>query len=339
MPTENPFKFLDVHTNKGAAHMVAGQAIGQGQPDVQSFVTSGVFTDRETLTIGSDVYQLVDLSTDSTVDVLTFWNNTDVVVTQTAIDPADYSFSVGQYVAVESEIAIVTGIVVNSATDWDVSFYRGVAGTTVAAHATGTTAIEVQGVTALTAGAITVPATAVTQAVGLDALAAVIGGTNRGPSDYGGVVNSLPQVIDTAWTFYNTDDVIGLLVSKVGGERAVTLAEACANAVWSDTASAGGSSVYATPHYAMTRVPSAADVTLGTLYFKTNVLTLAVEAFVYTTATGAAVAWDGTATIVDRVNGIVSLDNGGLVDWAATDTVVLYVQGAPVAVADCAVVG
>jgi hypothetical protein len=346
MPTENPFKFLDIHTNKGAAHSLAGVSLSPGQPDHSTLTTSGVFVDRETVTVDGDVYELVDLSTDSTVDILTFWNNTDQVITQTAIDPADYTFTIGQYVAVESEIAIVVNIVVNGAADWDVTFYRGVAGTTIAAHATGTTAIEVQGVTALTAGAITVPATGVTQALGLDALAAIIGNdAGRGPFESGkidsnvfGVGNQLagvlPKITSPEWTFYNIDDVTGVIYSNLVGSRGVTLAEAGANMVWDRTTTSGGSQPKASPQVIVDQVPTAADVTLGTLYFKFPFKVLSATAYVYTTATGAAVAWDGTANITDSDAGLVGIDNGGLVDWAATDTVVCVVEGAPIAVAD-----
>lgn len=350
MPTENPFKFLDVHTNKGAAHNLAGASLSPGQPDHSTLTTSGVFTDRETVTIDGDVYELVDLSTDSTVDVLTFWNNTDQVITQTAIDPADYTFTIGQYVAVESEIAIVVNIVVNSATDWDVTFYRGVAGTTIAAHAIGTTAIEVQSVTALTAGAITVPAIAMTAAAGLDALAAIVANDpGRGPFESGkidsnvfGVGNDLagvlPKITSPEWTFYNIDDTTGVLYSNVVGERGATVAEAGANVVWDRLTTSGGSQPKASPRAIVDQVPTAADVTLGTLYFKFPFKVLQVEGYVYTTATGASVAWDGTATITDSDAGLVALDNGGLVDWAATDTVVCVVDGAPIAVADLPVI-
>lgn len=344
MPAENPFKFVDLHTNRGQVSLAVGHGLAPGHPDTQRLVTSGVFVDRETVTVDGDVYEIVDLSTDSTVDILTFWNNTDQVITQTAIDPADYTFTVGQYVAVESEIAIVTSIKVNSATDWDVTFYRGLAGTTIAAHATGTTAIEVQAVTALTAGAITVPATAVTQAAGLDALAAVIANDSaRGPFESGkidsnvfGVGNQLagvlPKITSPEWTFYNLDDVNGLLVSDVVGERGATVAEAGANMAWDDTATSGGSQpAVSRTEMTISRVPTAAEVTAGIMYFKVGGLVLGTPAVdVYTTATGVAVAHDGTVAVVDANNGIISVDNGGLTDWATTDTVVLNYWLTPV---------
>lgn len=344
MPAENPFRFIDLHTNRGQVSLTVGHGLAPGHPDTQRLVTSGVFVDRETVTVDGDVYEIVDLSTDSTVDISTFWNNTDQVITQTAIDGTAYSFAVGQYVAVESEIAIVTNVVVNSTTDHDVTFYRGVAGTTIAAHATGTTAIEVQAVTALTAGAITVPATAVTQAAGLDALAAVIANDSaRGPFESGkidsnvfGVGNKLagvlPKITSPEWTFYNLDDVNGLLVSDVVGERGATLAEGGANMAWDSTTTSGGSQpAVSRADICISRVPTADEVTAGIMYFKLNGIVIGTPTVdVYTTATGATVAWDGTVTVVDRLNGIVSVDNGGLTDWATTDTLVFGVWLDPV---------
>ena len=89
----------------------------------------------------------------------------------------------------------------------------------------------------------------------------------------------------------------------------------------------------------MKRIPTAAEVTAGNMFVKFNFHLQAVNVYVFTTATGANVVWDGTATLEDDTSGVVTLDNGGLVDWATTDTVVIEGIGAPIAVADCAVVG
>lgn len=357
MSTENPFKFLDVHTNKGAAHMVAGMAVGQGRPDMSTLLTTGVFVDRDTVEIGDtlvpaegfDIYEIVDLSTDSTVDTLTFWNNTDTEITQTAIDGTnDYQFAVGDYVAVESEIAVVTNVVINSATDNDVSFYRGVAGTAIAAHAVGTTAIEVQGVAALTAGAITVPTTAVTQAAGLDALAGIIGQntlTGRGPFSFeipsnvfGNIIAGFPKITNKNWRFINLDDVTGFLISTIGGLRAVVVDDAgLTNATLLPAATAGGVNAQANISHVVTVVPTAAEVTAGLIVIPVNFEPTGCSVVVTTTATGAIEAWDG-AFALDRVLNLVTLDNAGLVDFAATSTVSVVIHG-NVDVADCAVVG
>ena len=60
------------------------------------------------------------------------------------------------------------------------------------------------------------------------------------------------------------------------------------------------------------------------MFVKFNVHLQAVNVYVFTTATGAVVAYDGTATLEDNDSGVVTLDNGGLVDWATTDTVYVW---------------
>ena len=352
MTTTNPFKHLDIHTNKGAAHILAGMAVGQGRPAQATLLTTGVFVDREVINIGDvtgppiddDEYEIVDISTDSTVDILTFWNNTDPEVTQTAIDPADYVFVVGEYVAVELEIAMVSHIVVNSATDWDVSFVRGLAGTTNVAHGTGTDPIEVQEGTALTADTITVPMIGVTQAIGLAALEAIIGagaddagGSARGPADYNGAVNDLTQMVQGQWRFINVNDVVGLLVSKIGGERVVDVAITAGNNDWETAATYGGASANANISHHQTIVPTAEEVAGALIYVPLNFEPTGATVYVTTTADGLIEAWDGTVTL-DRVNNGVLLDDDGLVNFAETSTISLTVHG-NVDVADAAVIG
>jgi hypothetical protein len=350
MPTKNPFKFLDVHTNKGAAHMVAGQAVGLGTPAQATLLTTGVFVDREVVTVGlaadgdDDIYEIIDLSTDSTVDILTFWNNVDREITQLAIDPADYAFVVGEYVATTLEIAIVTHIKVNSATDWDVSFYRGVAGTTIVAHVTGTDAIEVQEGTALTAGTIPLPMIGVTQAIGLAALAAIIGAgadgegaSERGPADYNGVVNDLTQLKQGQWRFINLDDVTGMLVSKVGGDRAVTVAITAGNNDWEAALTYGGVSASANVNMVDVRIPTAEEVAAGILFVPCNFKPESASVFGYVRSTDVEVAFDGTI-VIDRTLNVVSIVDSGLVPFAEVDTAVISIQGR-VEVADVAVIG
>lgn len=352
MPTNNPFKFLDVHTNKGAAHMLAGMAMGQGTPAQATLLTTGVFVDREVINIGDvtgppiddDEYEIVDVSTDSTVDILTFWNNTDREILQTAIDPADYDFQVGDYVAVNSEIAIVISKKINSATDEDIGFYRGVAGTSIAAHSTGTDPIAVREGTALTADTITVPMIGVTQALGLDALAAIIGAgaddeddSERGPANYNGVVNDLTQMVQGQWRFINMDDVVGILVSKIGGVRVVDVAITSGNNDWETAATYRGANANANISMSLSLVPTAEEVAGEVIVIPCNFEPTGVTIYATTTATGLVVAFDGTVTL-DRVNNLVLIEFGGLVDLAATDTVSITVHG-NVDVADAAVIG
>lgn len=351
MTATNPYLHTDVHTNRGAMHTAAGQAMGQGTPAQATLLTTGVFVDREVVTIGlaatldDDIYEVVDVSTDSTVDILTFWNNTDAEIVQTAIDGAgDYQFTVGEYVAVNAEIAIVISVVINDTDDNDVGFRRGVAGTTIAAHSTGTDPIAVQEGTALTAGTITVPMIAVTQAVGLDALAAIIGAgaegegdSERGPAEFSGVINDATQLKQRNWRFVNLDDVTGVLVSKIGGDRAVVVAITSGNNDWEATPTYGGSGANANVSYVVTVVPTAEEVAAELIVVPCNFEPTGVDIYVTATSTGLVVAYDGTVTL-DRTLNVVLLEFGGLVDLAETHTVSITVHG-NVPVADAAVIG
>jgi len=349
MPTKNPFNFLDVHTNKGAAHILAGMAMGQGQPDMAAFVSTGVFVDREFFTIGTaaagddDIYAIVDLSTDGGDDILTFWDNTDPEVTQPALTTGVYSL--GQYVAVEDEIAMVTNVIVG-ATD-TVSFFRGVAGTTIVAHSTGTDPIEIQEATALVAGHISVPSTVVTAVGGLAALAAIVGQdtlVGRGPfsleipsNTFGNRVSGFPKIKNAGWRFVAVNATTGYLFATAGGARTVTLAEAHANHTWSTAATYNGRNANANISLHEGRVPTAEEVTAGLLVVHCNFEPTGATVYVTTTADGLVELWDGAITL-DRVNNLVTLDNAGLVNWAATSTVSIVVHG-NVDVADAAVIG
>jgi len=68
------------------------------------------------------------------------------------------------------------------------------------------------------------------------------------------------------------------------------------------------------------RVPTAAEVTRGVLKAKFPFTPTAARVSVFTTSTGAVVAWGGTFAISA---GVVTLTNGTDPDWAATDTVII----------------
>lgn len=73
-------------------------------------------------------------------------------------------------------------------------------------------------------------------------------------------------------------------------------------------------------------VPTAAEVTKGSLTFAPDFTPRFAEANVSVTADGSAKAWDGAVTL-DVTNNLVTVDNSGAVDWAVTDTVVVRVYG------------
>lgn len=68
-------------------------------------------------------------------------------------------------------------------------------------------------------------------------------------------------------------------------------------------------------------VVTAADVTATTIDIKVSDLIGAVQSAQVTvrTAAGVVKAWDGAVAL--GVDGVVTVDNTGAVDWAATDTI------------------
>ena len=89
--------------------------------------------DGETVTIGSDTYQIDIINTDSTDDTAGGnWNNTTDPLTVDCTGMAILALGVGDLLRIENEIMKVTGI--DPATD-EYTFARGRCGTTAAAHA------------------------------------------------------------------------------------------------------------------------------------------------------------------------------------------------------------
>lgn len=68
----------------------------------------------------------------------------------------------------------------------------------------------------------------------------------------------------------------------------------------------------------ITHVVSAADVTAGSVVFRTPEMRPSGYMVVVRTSAGAAVAWDGAVVVGD---GKITVDNSGSTDWAATDRI------------------
>jgi hypothetical protein len=309
----NPFAQLTVNTTKGLASIMAGRAVVDGNKEKTVWNQTGVAVDRDTLTIDGTVFELVDLATDSTFDVLTFWNNTDPEVQQTLVA---HTLEVGDYVAVETEVARV--IYVGGADV--VGFKRGVAGSTIAAHAVGTTAINVDDGTALTAGAITVPLDALTAENTLDRAAGII--AEREWLGKNGQDNFLWEVVkETA--------AIAIVQSTVVGERLAVFSEVLTNGTVLPATGEGGSSHGSMPVKTVYRLATAAEVTEGE--FRVICPFMPVEALVrvYSDQIGTLKAWDG-AVVFNQATNTVKVGNAGAVDWDATDWVSVTVFGVPV---------
>ena len=114
-----------------------------------------------------------------------------------------------------------------------------------------------------------------------------------------------------------------LLLCKEIGTLSVTCSETMAGAGNTVTSVLGGKErVLGNVLY---HVPTAAEVTAGSVVLALDKVPLLATVAVATTATGAAVNWDGSIT-VDFANQLLTIDNGGATDWAATDTLIVEVK-------------
>ena len=69
------------------------------------------------------------------------------------------------------------------------------------------------------------------------------------------------------------------------------------------------------------RVPTAGEVSAGSLDIALTFIPTFAIAQVRTTATGAMVAWDGALTLTGGASPKVTLDNSGSTDWSVNETV------------------
>lgn len=119
-----------------------------------------------------------------------------------------------------------------------------------------------------------------------------------------------------------------LILSTVAGDRGATFAENMTNGTLTVTTGEGGSNHMAMPTHCFYRAPTSAEVTDGTIYIPLPFKPVHADVTVFDDALGATKAWDG-AIVIDQVANLVSIDNGGAVDWAADDFVAVVVFGEP----------
>jgi hypothetical protein len=309
----NPYGNITVNTTKGYAAQIAGRSVYDGNLEKVVWSQTGIAVDRDTVTIDGTVFELVELATDSTFDVGTSWDNTNAQIQQTL---ASHTLVVGQYVAVNNEVARVIFVGSNDV----VGFQRGVAGSTIVAHGTGTDPINVQSAVALTAGAVTVPLDATTAENTIDRLDAIVA------EKYWLSKN---EKNNFNWQVLKLDAATALLHSTVVGNRGATFAEALSNGTVLPATGEGGSAHGSSAVKTVYRAPTAAEVTDGNIRIICPWKPVNAIVTVFTSDTdGTEIAWDGGTTF-DLVNNIVTLDNGGAVDWAASNRVAATIFGAP----------
>lgn len=268
----------------------------------------------ETVTINNTVFRVAVAQTNSgQVTANGELNNTQTITPYVTIP--SHGLVAGDVILVGSEfMAVKQKINANV-----VSVYRGVSGSTIAAHADGvaifTEAVPGAGNLGVALGATLTP-TAFTAA-----LVADINDSRRCTEPVMAILTSVNEVRVVS---ADRDVRHGTLVPIAATTTyATTETLAGAGNAWDAAAMAGG--VLPGPQVTVYHTPTAAEVTANafSLTFPFPIVAVA-RVKVITISTQAAKAWNGATTVTG--NNVI-VDNSGATDWAATDQVEVTVQG------------
>src|SRR3989304_3299378 len=252
--------------------------------------------DDQTVTIGSDVYRFAAVAPDSTSNTANGTVNNTREVVQDFYMPA-HGLIVGDILRIENEYMRVTGL---RGADY-LHLKRGVSGSTIAAHAD---AVDIFVESALGAGSI---------AVGLNATLTPVVATAALTADINDPTRGVEKVVAV------NSDANTILVMGAASKGGTPIASALATATTETLGGAGAPGIVVSAF----RVPIAAEVTKGEMWFAFPFTPVIQDVRVRTTATGANIAWDGGASVVGTR---VKLTNAGATDWATTDTVEVVVS-------------
>ena len=286
-------------TVKGEAlHQLAQGAQGAYETNVLRLAANVV--DRETITVGSEVFEIVQINTDTNVNSTAALDTLDAESQETI---TAHGLAVGAILRVESEYLRVKKVIDANT----VVVTRGYAGSTIAEHTAGQDIFKA-GATALTAGTVSLP----------------VGGTltpaAAGPELAAGFAALTKQGFGASYA------ANGLVIYREhnGSHAACSETLTGVNNAWSAAATYGGIEKGEVKKALGVRVPTATEVALGvlTFYFPFDVTFARVS--VFTTSSGAAVAFDGAIAWEDNK---VTLTNGTDPDFAATTTVVVDAYG------------
>lgn len=274
--------------------------------------------DTETVSIGNDVYEVetVATATGATTGAAGAFNNTTNPLDAEA--SAAHGLADGDVIAIDTEIMKVIKVI--SVTR--AIYARGRAGTAIAQHGNAVGIFKGNGITA---GRIPVGFIATfTPAVAGPAFAAEINNALAG----GVRCRDKVPVNFPAINAVSLAAGAELLVYSVTPEvRTTALAEtlAGANNAWNAAAMKGGAVAAALAIQRISRVPDANEVTIGNMRFAFPFVPTFVTVDVIITASGIAKGWVGgwaiAAVAAPGTGAVVTVDNAGATDWAATDTV------------------
>lgn len=307
------FGSIAKNTLKGLAIHALALAV-QGSMSVSSLALTGVGVSGDTFTLGEDIYELLQVNTDTTVNTA----NGELNSTKTGVVEITLANqSVGRVLRVEDEFLLVV-----RADSASCAVLRGFAGSTVAAHAD---AVDIFGTAAAgTAGTKPVPfgATATNTTVApLIALAVTYHAAGYYEGVGGGAALLRKSKLDVEAVSAGSGVVMFLIAG--GGNPAPDVAETLTNGTI--TAFTAGSEVASLVKCEEVYTVTAGDVTAGTVRFGLPFAAKFATAQVYTAA-GALKAWDG-AVVLAAGGRVIEVGNGGVTDWAATDVILMTARG------------
>ncbi len=279
-------------------------AVDPGRRAVNTLLIAADVVGGTKVTIGADVLEIEILTTDSTdITADDSFNQDTGPITVLAADYPHLLTTLGTLILVESEVMRLT------ATGDSLTYSRAQSGTTIATHADATAIYIGDGIAAGS-----------TIAVGM-------GGTLT-PTDF------TPALIAD----FNELGVEPITMAEISVNEILLVADNAGAVVTATTETLAGSgnaflaaAMYGGADPALRkvstqqRVPLATEVTLGTMRLAYGFTPTIVEVRVCPSATpGLDKLWDGAIVIA---GGIVTIDNSGTTDWAATDTVTVTAIG------------
>jgi hypothetical protein len=268
--------------------------------------------DTETVVIGADTYEIETVATAIGAGATASGGQLNNTIDPVGVTITAHGLAVGDPVACQSEIMTVLAVVDANT----VVLARGRFGTTIATHADGQTINKGNGITA---GRIPVGFIATfTPAVAGPALAAAINNakTADGQRPTGKVSTIFPlfQAVSLA-------SGAEVLVSRLSGAVDATACSetlAGANNAWDNAAMHDGVAVGDARSYFAALTPSAQEVTLGNIRIPLPFTPSYIAVDVRIASTGVSKAWNGGFLFAA---GVLTIDNTGTTDWAATDVV------------------
>lgn len=266
---------------------------------------SGVVADQETFTLGDVTFEIHQVNTDTGAVVSGGELASDATVDEFTVGTTPIaSIQVGHVLRLATEYMLVLS---RNATAGTVRVQRGYAGSTAVVHANGVVINEAA--QAVGAGNAPVPVGATLTAAAADDL--IVAAANAYFGEKGGDVEAVIESAGVVLFHFPPND-----------QGALTVAETLVNGTIG--ALAGSQEVATLSRAEAQRVPTAAEVAAGKMHFVFPFSPKMAKVTVFTTATGAAVAWDGAVTYNGK---LATLGNAGAVDWSAATTVVVEAIG------------